>query len=163
MRYNGREFMLTESELHQLVNESVRVYLNEMDEGFWGNLGAAFSPLGKTAKAGMNQAGQYAANKIGGAYNSVKNAATKAGQAVGNAASQTANAMQQNYKASKLQDMRKNLEDMFIKYANYAGAGQPTINAFNQLMKKIDQRVNMGNSMAKGSTNGMMDAFGIRR
>ena len=38
MRYEGKHVVLTESELHNLVNESVKIYLNEMDEGFWGGL-----------------------------------------------------------------------------------------------------------------------------
>ena len=171
----NKPIQLTEQDLHMLVEDAVRAYLveNGMDEGFWSNLGAAFKPLGQTAKAGINQAGQAAANKIGGAYNTVKNAATqagravgnaatRAGQAVGNAASQTANAMQQNYRASKIQDMRNKLEQMFIQYANYAGAGQNTVNAFNQLLAKIDQNVGLKNNMAAGATNGMKRAFGVR-
>lgn len=160
----NKPIQLTEQDLHMLVEDAVRAYLTEngMDEGFWNNLGAAFKPLGQTAKSGISQAGQAAANKIGGAYNTVKNAATQAGRAVGNAATQTANAMQQNYRASKIQDMRNKLEQMFIQYANYAGAGQNTVNAFNQLLAKIDQNVGLKNNMAAGATNGMKRAFGVR-
>ena len=160
----NQRIQLTEQDLHMLVEDAVRTYLiNEgMDDGFWGNLGAAFKPLGQTAKAGLGQAGQAAANKIGGAYRTVANGVGKAANAVGNAASQTANAMQQNYRASKIQDMRNKLEQQFIQYANYAGAGQNTINAFNQLLAKIDQNVGLKNNMAAGATNGMKSAFGIR-
>ena len=155
---------LTEQDLHMLVEDAVRVYLmeNGMEEGFFSNLGAAFRPLGQTAKAGLNQAGQAAANKIGGAYNTVKNAATQASRAVGNAASQTANAMQQNYRASKIQDMRNKLEQMFIQYANYAGAGQNTVNSFNQLLAQIDRNVGLNKNIAAGATNGMKRAFGVK-
>ena len=160
----NKPIQLTEQDLHMLVEDAVRAYLTEngMEEGFWSNLGAAFKPLGQTAKSGINQAGQAAANKIGGAYNTVKNAATQAGRAVGNAATQTANAMQQNYRASKIQDMRNKLENMFVQYANYAGAGKKTVDAFNQFLAKIDQSVNMNNNLAKGATTGMKNAFGVR-
>lgn len=155
---------LTEQDLHMLVEDAVRTYLiNEgIDEGFWNNLGSAFKPIGQTAKAGLGQAGQAAANKIGGVYNTVRDTATKARRAVGNAATQTANAMQQNYRASKIQDMRNKLEQMFIQYANYAGAGESTVNAFNQLLAKIDKNIGLKNNMAANATNGMKKAFGVK-
>jgi len=37
MRYEGNQVVITESELHDLVNESVKLYLREMDEGWLGD------------------------------------------------------------------------------------------------------------------------------
>lgn len=162
MRKN--QVYLTEQDLHMIVEDAVRIYLQEngMDEGFWNNLGAAFKPLGQTMKAGAQQAGQAAANAVGGAYNKVAGAVGNAANAVGNAAKQTGNAMKQNYRAAKIQDMRNNLEQMFTQYAQYAGAGQNTIAAFQNLMNKIDQNVKLKNNMATGATNGMKRAFGVK-
>ena len=61
MRYEGNKVVITESELHDLVNESVKAYLNENseDEGVWGGIKNAFNGvmngnfnLGRTYKTG---------------------------------------------------------------------------------------------------------------
>lgn len=46
MRYEGNKVVITESELHNLVNESVKAYLNEMDEGIWGGIKNAARGIG---------------------------------------------------------------------------------------------------------------------
>lgn len=158
------QIVLSEQDLHMLVEDAVRIYLTEngMDEGFWGNLGAAFKPVGQTMKAGAQQAGQAAANAVGGAYNKVAGAVGNAANAVGKAATQTGNAMKQNYRASKVQDLRNKVEQAFNQYAQYAGAGKETITAFQNFMKKVDQNVALKGNLAKGATTGMKQAFGIR-
>ena len=49
MRYEGNQVVITESELHDLVNESVKLYLNENaeDETFWGGLKNAAYGFGR--------------------------------------------------------------------------------------------------------------------
>ena len=49
MRYEGNKVVISESEIHDLVNESVKIYLRENaeDEGFWGGVGTALKGMKK--------------------------------------------------------------------------------------------------------------------
>lgn len=80
--------VLTEQDLHMLVEDAVKLYLveNGMDEGFFDRLRGGMGALGNVAGSAAKQSANKAANAVGGAMN-------KAGQAIGNAYNKAANAV----------------------------------------------------------------------
>lgn len=97
------KYIIKESQLRQIVEESVRTYLNEneMEEGFFSNIGAGLrnafgGDVNKVKNAaqgawnGVKQAGQAVADKAASAYNNVAQGVN-----------QRVNDFKQNYQAQK--------------------------------------------------------------
>ena len=130
---------ISESELKQIIRESVENVLNEMDEGAWGDLkqaGKNWLKAGGNAvtnavrgglragKAGAQDVGAAAGNAIDSAGNAIGRAARNIGTGVGNAA-RTAGAAVRNAGDSVQSGLRQ--AGQFAKNVAAAGAsGQGT-------------------------------------
>lgn len=97
MRRN--QFVLSEQDLHMLVEDAVRIYLqeNDMEEGLFGGFGALGSKFGNAA----SRAGQNMANAANGMMNKAKNVGQQAMNAVGNAANRAGQAVGNAYNNAK--------------------------------------------------------------
>lgn len=108
------KMVIKESQLRQIVEESIRTYLaeNEMEEGFFKNIGAglknAFGGDVQKANAAMNKFGQGVKNTAQNAWNTVKQAGQNVADSAQNAYNNVAqgvnsrvDAFKQNYQAQK--------------------------------------------------------------
>lgn len=69
---NKKHMKITEKELHNLINECVREYIqeNQLNEGFWDKMGF----LGRSGANAVGNAAQKVGNAVSGAYNKAKTA-----------------------------------------------------------------------------------------
>lgn len=69
---NKKHMKITEKELHNLINECVREYIqeNQLNEGFWDRMGF----LGRSGANAVGNAAQKVGNAVSGAYNKAKTA-----------------------------------------------------------------------------------------
>jgi N12 class adenine-specific DNA methylase len=96
---NKEQIVLTEQDLHMLVEDAVKLYLqeNNMEEGVWGGFGALGSKFGNAA----SRAGKNMTNAASGMMNKAKNVGQKAMNAVGNAANKAGQAVGNAYNNAK--------------------------------------------------------------
>ncbi len=88
---------LTESDLHNIINESVRTILSEkMDEGWWDTAKSFMGQYGKRSADKAQQMGQQVGSAAKNAYNTMSNKAQQMGQQVGNAAKNAYNTASNN-------------------------------------------------------------------
>ena len=122
MRYEGNKVVITESELHDLVNESVKLYLKENleDEWFGQNL---YNGMKNVVGAGVDKIKQ-AGNTVGAAYyNGAANGQIQKLQNMIN---------QHEAEVKKLQDQIAQLQGKAQGYQNAAAQNQANYqNRFN--------------------------------
>lgn len=144
-----KPIQLTEQDLHMLVEDAVRAYINEngMEEGLWGGLSALGSKFGNR----MSTAGQNMANAAGQKWNQAKNAMGQAANAVGQKMNQAGQAMGQAYTNAK------NTYQTGSANQEAQKAIQNAVQALNNL-KAADQKLqSMGQYSVIGRQMGMID------
>ena len=106
---------LTESDLHNIINESVRTILSEkMDEGWWDTAKSFMGQYGKRGADKAQQMGQQVGSAAKNAYNTMSNKAQQMGQQVGNAAKNAYNTA-----SNKVQQIGQNVaNDVRTTYNN---------------------------------------------
>lgn len=88
---------LTESDLHNIINESVRTILSEkMDEGWWDTAKSFMGQYGKRGADKAQQMGQQVGSAAKNAYNTMSNKAQQMGKQVGDAAKNAYNTASNN-------------------------------------------------------------------
>lgn len=149
MASNKQTMVLTEQDLHFVVENAVRAYLieNGMDEGFWGGLSTLGSKFGNGAK----RMGQNMANTVGQAANAVGNKLGQAANAVGDKLGQAGQAMGKAYTNAK------NTYQTGSANQDAQKAIQNAVNALNNL-KAADQKLqSLGQYSVIGKQGALID------
>jgi hypothetical protein len=142
---------LTESDLHNIINESVRTILSEkMDEGWWDTAKSFMGQYGKRGADKAQQMGQQVGSAAKNAYNTASNKAQQMGQNVANSAKNAYNTM-----SNKAQQMGQQV-------------GNAAKNAYNTASNKAqeigqnvanDVRTTYNNAKQDGNMKSMQKAF----
>lgn len=132
----NKKIKLTESQLHQLIQESIHEVLleNENDEMF-GGLKALGSKFGNAAKSAGQGMANYANNKINQAYGAIQRGANYVGQKAnqaGQAVGQAYNNAKQTYQTGSASDDAQTAIANAVKALNNLKAADQKLQSLGQ-------------------------------
>lgn len=179
----SNKIQLTESELHDLVNEAVQQIL--IDEGLWDSIKGGASALGSMAKKGFkNGSGKFQNsmnNKMQQLGQGVRNVYDKASNAVANASDNIKNASRNAYDASRsvyntvkagaangnIQAAKNNAIkslNNFLQVAQKTSGvvGAQTIESVKQCIANLNRAGGRSSSVVNGRMNSTLGKFGLR-
>lgn len=163
MNRNG-QIRLTEQDLHMLVEDAVRLYLNEngMDEGFWNNMKGAFKPVGQVAGQTMNNIKN---NVRTSKLNQVGNKIGQYAQNVANTAKAGGNMVKAGWQDSKLRGYKDEAVKALDNYLRYAtktvGAGDKTVQMVQNCINALNRNAGMGRARTGAYRNQFMRGMGM--
>lgn len=128
---------LTESDLHNIINESVRTILSEkMDEGWWDTAKSFMGQYGKRGADKAQQMGQQVGSAAKNAYNTASNKAQEIGQNVANDVRTTYNNAKQD---GNMKSMQKAFQNFKTAVENFKAAGGKVNNQLASRISGIDK------------------------
>ena len=158
----GKKVTLSESELHNIISETVNKILKEMEDNYSSkkDLNEAwydsFGFLGKKAKKGANKAYQSAKTGVNNVYQSAKNGVNNAYQSVKDGYQNYKDNMQQySQSQDKIRQNSKNVKvinNMISELQNFKQSGvitdQFTNKAIDQLITYLKSGISNYNSLS---------------
>ena len=128
---------LTESDLHNIINESVRTILSEkMDEGWWDTAKSFMGQYGKRGADKAQEMGQQVGSAAKNAYNTASNKARQFGQNVANDVRTTYNNAKQD---GNMKSMQKAFQNFKTAVENFKAAGGKVNNQLASRISGIDK------------------------
>ena len=172
----SNKIRLTESELHELVNEAVQQIL--IDEGIWDSIKGGASALGTMAKKGfengagrfqtsmndkMQRFGQGVRNAYDRASDKVANANRKiraAGSGVYN--TMKAGAVNANIQAAKNNAIKALNNFLQVAQKSQGIVGSNTLSSVQQCLTNLNKAGGRSSAKLSGSVNSTLGKFGLK-
>ena len=150
----SNKIQLTESELHELVNEAVQQIL--IDEGIWDSIKGGASALGTMAKKGFeNGAGRFQTSmndKMQRFGQGVRNAYDRASDKVANA----------NIQAAKNNAIKALNNFLQVAQKSQGIVGSNTLSSVQQCLTSLNRAGGRSSAKLSGSVNSTLGKFGLK-
>ena len=150
----SNKIQLTESELHELVNEAVQQIL--IDEGIWDSIKGGASALGTMAKKGFeNGAGRFQTSmndKMQRFGQGVRNAYDRASDKVANA----------NIQAAKNNAIKALNNFLQVAQQSQGIVGSNTLSSVQQCLTNLNRAGGRSSAKLSGSVNSTLGKFGLK-
>lgn len=156
-----RVIKLTESELNQIIEESVRSIIaeNMEDEGLWDTMKSFGGQYAQRGKQKAQEMGQDFGQKMKGAYNSMTNGVKNAGKKMKGTYNTVANDVKNTYKNAQqdgqMKSMMKAFNDFKVAVEKYKAAGGKVDNQLASRIKGIENMMGAypAHYKTQGNTN----------
>ena len=158
----SNKIQLTESELHELVNEAVQQIL--IDEGIWDSIKGGASALGTMAKKGFeNGAGRFQTSmndKMQRFGQGVRNAYDRASDKVAN--TMKAGALNANIQAAKNNAIKALNNFLQVAQKSQGIVGSNTLSSVQQCLTSLNRAGGRSSAKLSGSVNSTLGKFGLK-
>lgn len=161
----SNKIQLTESELHELVNEAVQQIL--IDEGIWDSIKGGASALGTMAKKGFE-------NGVGRFQTSMNDKMQRFGQKVANANRKVraagsgvyntmkAGAINANIQAAKNNAIKALNNFLQVAQKSQGIVGSNTLSSVQQCLTSLNRAGGRSSARLSGSVNSTLGKFGLK-